>query len=136
MKSEPISVDEFKKRLTVLCAGGGSGFPRKQRDRHILLRSVAQTLATGSYTERDLNDTLRAWLAGIGDAVELDHVTLRRYLVDAGYVSRDRTGSRYEACLGGGGGASFDPEINAVDLSSLIRDARERAERRKRDRVR
>jgi hypothetical protein len=67
------------------------GFPKKPVDRHILLISAAIELEPGrQYSERELNDALRAWTGRFGDAVNLDHVTLRRYLV--GYCWRTRIG--------------------------------------------
>ena len=133
MQDQPITADEFRKRLTTLCSGGrGSGFPRKRRDRHILFRSIAQSLASHPYTEHDLNVALKSWLANVGSCLELDHVTLRRYLVDAGWLRRDRNGTTYEALVDGNGEAAFDPEIAGVNSSDLVRDARERAVRRKR----
>ena len=62
--SRVITRDEFNKRLVELCLKSGlTGFPRKFRDRHILLRSVALTLgAAREYTESELDDRLTFWL--------------------------------------------------------------------------
>ena len=46
-------------------------------------------------TEREVNERLGAWLAGPGAMLATDHVELRRWLVDAGFVSRDGFGRAY-----------------------------------------
>jgi len=38
---------------------------------------------------------LKAWLVNLGPRVELDHVSLRRALVDEGFVARDARGESY-----------------------------------------
>ena len=45
------------------------------------------------YTESELNDQLKQALGGM--RARVDHVTGRRYLVDCGFLKRDRAGSRY-----------------------------------------
>ena len=45
------------------------------------------------YSENELNDVLREVLGQMGSWV--DHVTCRRFLVDLGFVKRDRAGRRY-----------------------------------------
>ena len=45
------------------------------------------------YSETELNEHLREALAGMNAIV--DHVTCRRYMVDLGFVKRDRAGRRY-----------------------------------------
>ena len=92
-----IKTAEFKNRLAGLCLrGGGRGFPRKHRDQHILFKSITLTLETKQdYTENELNECLTQWLTRVGRTVEIDHVSLRRYLVDAGYLTRDRAGRSY-----------------------------------------
>ncbi|MEM6709203.1 MAG: DUF2087 domain-containing protein [Pseudomonadota bacterium] len=45
------------------------------------------------YTELELNEELTAGLAHF--RADVDHVTCRRYLVDLGFLKRDRAGNRY-----------------------------------------
>jgi hypothetical protein len=42
-----------------------------------------------------VNRVLGAWLEGPGAMLRTDHVELRRWLVDAGFVSRDGFGRAY-----------------------------------------
>ena len=47
-------------------------------------------------TEREVNAVLKDWLAGTGAMLDVDHVELRRTLVDAGLWQRDGFGHAYE----------------------------------------
>jgi len=51
--------------------------------------------ADASVSEREVNDRLVAWLAGPGAMLSTDHVELRRWLVDLGFVERDGYGRAY-----------------------------------------
>jgi hypothetical protein len=81
MKEPPITAQEFEKRLAALCLSDiGQNLPKRQRDRQILFRSIAQTLdATRRYSEPDLNAAIARSLADLG--IGIDHVTLRRHLL-------------------------------------------------------
>ncbi len=62
----------------------------------VLLASAASCVAPGAgVPEREVNNALRAWLAGPGVMLATDHVELRRWLVDTGLVERDGYGRRY-----------------------------------------
>lgn len=129
-----IDVTEFKKRLEALCARGtGREWPRKTPDQHVLLKSAAMLLETGrDYGEAEINEPLEAWCQGPGEAFIMDHVTLRRYLVDAGYLSRDAAGQSY-GLDGQKAAEMFTPEVEALDPAAIVRDAlREREERKRR----
>jgi hypothetical protein len=61
------------------------GVPAQAGRRRLLLEHVVQSFEPGrDYAEREVNAVLRAWTEGGG----IDHVSLRRYLVDEGLLSR------------------------------------------------
>lgn len=61
-------------------------FPTQGVKRRTVLEHVAQTFEPGRrYPETEVNAALKAWCEG-GEA---DHISLRRYLIDAGLLSRD-----------------------------------------------
>ena len=92
-----ISAEEFVERLCRVGADRGPrGFPRGGRDRQILMQSIVLGLdSSRSYTEREINAALRAWKRDVAPAIESDHVTLRRVLVDHGQLERTADGARY-----------------------------------------
>ena len=77
------------------------------------------------------NTLLKRWSERFGDALQLDHVTLRRYLVDEYYIYRDEAGTMYEidpelAPY------SFDEAILGLDLDEIVTaELERRAIRRK-----
>lgn len=52
--------------------------------------------STAPCTEAAVNAALKAWLAGTGAMLRIDHVELRRALIDAGLWRRDGFGRAYE----------------------------------------
>jgi hypothetical protein len=128
-----IGSREFAKRLEALClSGAGPQLPRKRRDKHILLKSIALTLRQGHvYTEAVINKALKVWLFLVGHSISMDHVSLRRHLVDEGYLVRDAAGSRYEVAKLSSHQVQFEPSVDKVDPVGLVRAARiARAEKR------
>lgn len=73
--------------------------PRKRDDRFILLHALAQHFVggAGAWTERQVTEVIQDWLLGPAAFLESDAVTLRRALVDEGFLARDAAGSRYVA---------------------------------------
>lgn len=124
MELDSITAHEFKDRLVKLCVhSGNSGLPRKQRDRHILLKSVALTLErTAEYTETEVNDRLQWWLNEVGRSIELDHVRLRRHLVDAEYLGRSKDGSRYWVADLSRNQYLFESDVEELDVHELVRE--------------
>ena len=65
--------------------GRVTGVPAQASRRRILLEHVVQSFEPGrDYPEREVNAVLRVWTEGGG----IDHVSLRRYLVDEGLLTR------------------------------------------------
>lgn len=128
-----ISADEFGKRLAALCLKrGGGGMPKRQRDQHILLKSIALMLNRDTvYAETELNLRIQSWLDAIGQEIQIDHVSLRRHLVDEGYVVRDPAGANYRP-VSDTHSEMFDPSIDELTPHSIIDDAMQVREERKR----
>lgn len=82
------------KRL--LANGPLTGMPTRRDDVEVLLQLAAARFESGhAYGEKDVNETLRAWLAEFSEPYGVDHVSLRRELVDARLLVRDTSGSEY-----------------------------------------
>jgi hypothetical protein len=134
MTEQIISAAQFEERLAAIClSGAGSAFPRRLRDRHILYRSIIQGLVpTRKYSETELNEALQRWRLEIGACLDIDHVTLRRYLIDERYLSRDANGVAYEVNPAGSAFFEFEPSIAAIDPFMVIQAAKDRVAERKR----
>ena len=133
-----MGLEEFQNRLVTLCVqSGNTGLPRKQRDRHIILKSVVLTLdRTAHYTEAAVNRKLQAWLREIGSLIKLDHVILRRVLVDEEFLGRSQDGSRYWVAAMSRKQLPFSPAVEDLDVPQLLSEGKARIERRKRDYLR
>jgi len=135
MSEQMISAAQFEERLAAICLGGaGTAFPRRMRDRHILYRSIIQRLDLArKYPEGELNEALQQWLLDIGTSLDIDHVTLRRYLIDERYLSRDANGNAYQVNPAGSNFVEFDPSIAAINPFMVIQAAKDRVAERKRN---
>lgn len=124
---------EFEKRLEDLCTRGGRReWPRKTEDQQVLLKSVTLMLEPQrEYSEAELNEPLETWVDQVGQIFVIDHVTLRRFLVDAGYVQRDLAGHRYRVNAEKAT-EMFEADVASLDPVAVVDEARRRIEERKR----
>lgn len=131
--NELMNSKEFKKRLVKLCLRSGlSDFPKAAIDQHVLLKSVMLTMGeTAVFSEKEINAKLKQWVDHIGTFELLDHVTLRRRLVDAGYVSRSNDGAVYQVAESGVGVVGFETAVNDLNPAQILSEACADIERRK-----
>ena len=124
-----MTPDKTRLALRRMLANGPlTGLPMRRADLELLLELAAQRFeAKRTYTEREVNDTLRDWLSTFCAPYGIDHVTLRRCMVDAQMLRRDKAGSTYQV----------DPlriyaEHADVDLARLLAEiAADRAARKR-----
>ena len=130
--ADVITAEEFRKRLPQLCLRGNSvELPGRNRDRQIILKSIALTLSKhGSYTERELNAALMQWVGDVGHLLQVDHAALRRALVDEKYLERSRGGEHYHLAKHAAAGL-FSPEVDALAPAQIILAAAEAAAAKK-----
>lgn len=128
---ELLTTSQFKQRFVALVLSARD-WPRRPQDHHVLLISAVVGLDPNrDYTEAEINQHLQRWCLRFGQSLPIDHVSLRRYLIDAGYLQRDSAGQTYRRAHGSLG-QPFEPEIEALDLEDLIFQAQqERAARRR-----
>lgn len=125
-----VTSDQFKNRFTSLILGGRD-LPKKALDLNVLYISAILGLdSQKEYSEAELNDALRIWSDTFGTNFALDHVTLRRYLIDAGYLQRDAAGVVYRLNTVDTP-FTFDESLANLDLDQLLADARREREERK-----
>ena len=127
---EHITGSQFTNRFVSLILGARN-LPKKRLDRHILfISSILGLVPSRTYSENEINNELQKWSVPFGDNFGLDHVTLRRYLVDEKYIKRDLSGKLYEL------GTSelpytYDQSIKELDLKELINEGMKEKELRK-----
>lgn len=125
-----ISESQFTSRFVSIMLAG-QGLPKKRPDRDIIFVSAILHLdPEHTYTESELNDALRRWTSRFGDSCGLDHVTLRRYLIDEHYIERDSAGASYRLTTAAAS-VTFDPSIKDLDLDYLLVEARNEREKRR-----
>jgi len=128
-----IGLDEFVERLCRVAADRSPrAFPRNPRDREILMQSIVMRLDSGrSYSEAQINACIERWKREIAPAIETDHVSLRRTLVDYGRLERSADGSAYRVGFPPRM-VAFDLEIWELDLRATISAWREQERSRRR----
>ncbi len=136
--STPKSVTKefFSKRLADLCLKSGLlDLPKDMTERHILLKSAILMIGKPgtSFTEKEVNEKLELWFLEVGQIKYLDSVTIRRNLVDAGYLTRSKDGATYQVSQSGPKSIMFDPSVDQLDIAQVISTAREEMARRKRE---
>ena len=105
--------------------GGGplNRYPKISRDRTVFLGLAALRLRPlGDLSEPQVNAALGEWLLEMEASEAIDHVTLRRYLVDIRFLTRDANGAGYRvdaAALD----RAFAPEAQVIDVQGIINGA-------------
>lgn len=119
--------ESTRKALQRLLANGPlTAMPRRAKDAQLLLGLAAARLKVGlTYGEHEVNDLLQAWLDTISAPYGIDHVSLRRYLVDAKFLLRDASGSTYRI-------NAAKARLADVDPAQVLAEIRRERETRKR----
>jgi len=122
---------QVEKLLKRILKGGQLGrLPRSRKDTEIFLALAASTLdPQGSYSEAEVNEFLSEWLVQFAT---LDHVTLRRYMVDHSLLHRDTFGTTYrtnQTIIN----KIIDPEARSILPSNILEALEREREQRKRE---
>jgi hypothetical protein len=130
-----VTKEMFEKKVADLCLKNGmSGLPKDELDQHILLKSMVITFGkVDQISEKEVNEKLGAWINKVSLIKDLDPVTLRRRLVDTGYLVRSNDGSTYQIAETDPYQPGYDPEIDGVDIAEVVRLKKEEVERRKQE---
>ncbi len=88
-----ITEEEYEQVLRDYFPDGPDGpltsFPRKEKRKIVILHHLSSLFDRGTqYTEKQVNEILKPFS-------EEDYVTLRRYLIEYGYLDREEDGSAY-----------------------------------------
>ena len=89
-------VEEVFRRL--LNGGVIRRLPKSRKDTNVFLALAAASFdPRGVFSEAEVNDHLIGWMSEFTTPATMDHVTMRRYLVDFSLLLRDESCSRYTA---------------------------------------
>jgi hypothetical protein len=125
MKRTETEVRTTLRRM--LANGPLTALPRRSRDLEVFLAlAAARFEPKRAYSEREVNDRLQAWLEPFSSPFGVDHVTVRRCLVDARLLVRDKAGSTYERAKRVSAPASVEPAEIMVEVQRE-REKRKRA---------
>ena len=84
----------------MLANGPLTHLPGRESDLAVLLALATwQLVPRRVYRESEVNEVLRKWIESFCSPGGVDHVTLRRCLVDARFLARDPAGSTYSVVL-------------------------------------
>jgi hypothetical protein len=107
--------------------------PKRPSDQQWLVTlAAAQFESQETYREVEVNETLKAWSATFCEPYGIDHVTLRRLLVDSRLLSRTTSGSTY--CVNPERVAEIEA-VATIEPGQLLAEIRHERESRKRQRA-
>lgn len=131
----PITKDQFIKRLTNLCFRSGlSGMPKDPTDQQILLKSAMLIIGEPrAYTEKEINERLDLWVLQVSQSHAIDRVTLRRYLIDTGYLTRSSDGSQYQVAQPEPHPELFEADIQQINIVEAAQAVQEEIARKKKE---
>ena len=109
---------------------------RAQDFRTLLAAAALAFDESASYTETEVNASLQAWLGGAGAMVDVDHVELRRWLIDSRLMTRDDHGRSYVRNAPPDDFAAALTALAGYDLRHLATQARDDDARRRVERKR
>lgn len=111
----------------MLANGPLTALPRRPRDLDVfLMLAAARFEPQRAYSEAQVNDLLQAWLEPFSSPFGVDHVTVRRCLVDSRFLVRDQAGSTYRLSRSTVEGAK------AIEPAKIMAEVRLEREKRKR----
>ena len=120
-------IERFRKLAIKRGLTPGALLDASPEDFHLLLLSVRREFASGrEYTEREVNEGIGNWLSSVGAMLDVDHVELRRWLVDLSILSRDAYGRAYRLAPVPTHLVKLDAEFAQLDFAREFADANAR----------
>lgn len=92
-----MSPENSQRALRRLLANGPlTAIPKRPADQELVLQLAASRFEPGkAYRESEVNEELSRWLETFCEPFGIDHVTVRRLMVDSRLLARDKAGSTY-----------------------------------------
>lgn len=124
--------EETHRALKRLLANGPlTAVPKRPSDQQLLMAlAAAQFEPQRTYRESEVNETLKAWIRTFCEPHGVDHVTIRRLLVDSRLLSRTTSGSTYRINREKLGETQSVATIDPAVVLAAIRSERDSRKRR------
>ena len=120
-------IERFRKLAVKRGLTPGGMLDASPEDLDLLLLSMRrQFVVTRTFTEREVNEVISNWLASVGAMLDIDHVELRRWLVDLSILSRDVYGHAYSVAPVPPHLLKLEGEITQIDFALEFADANAR----------
>ncbi len=105
--------------------------PKSRKDTEVFLALAASILdPRTAYSESEVNELLVEWMTDFTSPSGMDHVTVRRYLVDYRFLLRDVSGSTYrtnQTIIN----KFIEPAARSIQPGNILNDVQRERERRK-----
>lgn len=120
---EKINRNDYEKKvINLFVRSPAYELPSKRNDRLIVLHALSRVFKEGTYSEKEVNELIKGFLAQV-IGFKVDHVKIRRALVDEGFLERTKDGARYTVDKSKEIYSIFEDDINDVNPKDLIRNA-------------
>ena len=128
-----VNKQQAEKVLRRILKGGVMRrMPKSRKDTEIFLALAASSFDPQvAYSESEINEHLIEWMADFTRPSALDHVTVRRCLIDHYFLLRDQSGSSYatnQTIIN----KVIDPAARSIQPRYIFGDVQQEREKRKR----
>ena len=128
--SDFITHDRFVQYFPVLVLDQRA-LPKKREAVMTLLVSAMIGIEIGrAHSQWSINAKLQAWIDAFGESIGLDRVSVRRMLVDEGYLHRDRFGTTY-VLAARSPSFGYEKSIRSLNLHNLVDELEQQRAMRK-----
>ena len=115
----------------LLANGPLTALPKRPSDQQLIAVLAATRFEPGkAYLEAEVNGRLAAWLESISEPYGIDHVTLRRLIVDSRLMTRTTSGSTYQVNPAKAAEIAAFAEVDPADVLAEVRSTRDLRKRR------
>lgn len=122
-----VAIERFRKLAIKRGLTPGALLDTSPEDLYLLLLSLRREFTVArEYSERDVNELICNWLGSVGAMLDVDHVELRRWLVDLSILSRDAYGHAYTLAPIPAHLLKLDADITRLDFDREFADANAR----------
>lgn len=122
-----VAIERFRKLAIKRGLTPGALLDASPEDFYLLLLSLRREFAMSrEYTEGEVNELIANWLSSAGGMLDVDHVELRRWLVDMSILSRDVYGRAYAVAPLPAKLSRLDADIAQLDFAHEFADANTR----------